>query len=130
MNDIFITINNESYSAQETTDQKSALAVSPQRRHEVTIEPHDSATDILRRDSGIIPETCPNINITNDGPAKEITAQYFWSNTWAPWHLYTEVNVKMGETKLLSSPPNAIQHGMVKIINDTDRRVFVTAEEQ
>lgn len=129
MNDIFITINGESYQAHETTAKKSTLSVSPQRRAEVSVPPHDSVREILRRDSDIIPETCPSVNITNDGPAKEITAQYFWANTLAPWHLYTEINVKMGETKRLSSPPNAIQHGMVKIINDTDRRVFVTAEE-
>ncbi|WP_261412680.1 hypothetical protein [Serratia quinivorans] len=130
MNDIYININSDSLRQKNITAQKSASKVSPQRRAEVSVEPHDFVNDILRRDSGIIPETCPSVNITNDGPAKEITAQYFWSNTWAPWHLYTELKVKMGETKLLPSPTNAIQHGMVKIINDTDRRAFVTAEEQ
>lgn len=128
MSNISITINNTPDKKEDVVSNESSFTNMPQRREEVVVEPHSSVRDVLYHGSGIVPETWPNANITNEGPANEITAEYFWAPMIGAWTLYTSVKVKLGETKILSSTPNATNYGMIKIINDTDRKCFVTAE--
>jgi hypothetical protein len=130
MSNVYITINATSDKQSDIVSNESSLTVMPQRRESVVVEPNSSVRDVLYNRSGIIPEVWPNAYITNEGPAKEITAEYFWAAMIGSWTLYTSVKVPLGETKLLSSTPNATNYGMIKIINDTDRKSFVTAETQ
>jgi hypothetical protein len=130
MNNVYITINNPSDKKTDVGTHESSFTDMPQRRESIAVEPHSSVRDVLYNGSGIIPEVWPNAYITNEGPAEEITAEYFWAPMIGSWTLYTSVKVQLGETKLLSSTPNATNYGMIKIINDTDRKCFVTAESQ
>lgn len=128
MNDVYITINTNADKKSNIDSNKSALTVAPQRRESLDVAPHSSVRDVLYNRSGIIPELWPSVSITNEGPAQEITAEYFWAAFIGEWTLYTSVKVKVGETKVLSSTPNATNYSMIKITNDTERRCFVTAE--
>ncbi|WP_112362970.1 hypothetical protein [Serratia quinivorans] len=128
MNDVYITINANADKKSNVDSNNSTLTVVPQRRESLIVAPHSSVRDVLYNGSGIIPEVWPNVSITNEGPAQEITAEYFWAAFIGAWTLYTSVKVKVGETKVLSSPLNATNYSMIKITNDTKRQCFVTAE--
>lgn len=130
MNDVYITIIAVEENKSNSSSNESSFSIMPQRRETIIVEPKSSVRDVLYNSSGIIPEVWPNAYITNEGPAKEITAEYYWAQTIGTWDLYTRIKVPLGETKLLSSPTNATNYSMIKVINDTERKCFVTAETQ
>ncbi|EKN5999182.1 hypothetical protein [Yersinia enterocolitica] len=91
----------------------------------------NSKVEVLYHSTPIIPESRRNVIITNDGAANVITAQYYWSHSFtSQWYLHTSIDVDIGESKILFSPSNSLYYSKVILINNTNRKAYVTAEEK